>query len=345
MKPITVQTSEKESIIFIEDSLKGLDKLLDVSSTIVIIDENLNRLYPNLLTDYPKIIVDASEEYKTLHTVSTIYEELLRLEADRHTFILGVGGGIVCDITGFVASTYMRGLRFGFVATTLMAQVDAAIGGKNGVNFHRYKNMMGTFCLPEFVWCDVSLLETLPVRERNAGFAEIIKYGLIHDPELLDSIENISNNLDSLDSDIYKLLIKQSVSIKTSIVNSDPFEKGLRKILNFGHTLGHAIEKNSALYNHGEAVSIGMVAALSLSKTIGGSITSKEITRIKTILENFNLPIKAETSLIEKSIYSISADKKRNRQAIDFIILSKIGNATVQSIELFELKSLLLKSI
>lgn len=344
MHPITIYTEGKESKIFIEDSFIGLSELIDDSHTIVVMDENINRLYPSLFEELPKIIVQASESSKTLETASLIYEQLIDYEADRHSFILGIGGGIVCDITGFVASTFMRGVRFGFVATTLMAQVDAAIGGKNGVNFNRYKNMIGTFNQPEFVWCNTSILSSLPIRERNAGFAEIIKYGLIQNPEILDYIETLNNNISNINSDDYTYLIKETVSIKASIINTDPYEKGLRKILNFGHTLGHAIEKNSSKYNHGEAISIGMIAALSLSNNNGG-ISQDEIIRVEKLLEKYDLPSTADASLISNAIDSIAADKKRNQNSIDYIIISEIGNATIQSIEISELKSLLLKSI
>ncbi len=344
MHPITILSEGKESKIYIENSFIGLSELIDDFHTIVLIDENINRLYPSLFEDLPKIIIHASETSKTLETATLVYEQLIELEADRHSFILGIGGGIVCDITGFVASTFMRGIQFGFVATTLMAQVDAAIGGKNGVNFNRYKNMIGTFNQPEFVWCNTSILSSLPIRERNAGFAEIIKYGLIQNPEILDFIETFNINISNFNSDNYTYLIKETVSIKAAIINIDPHEKGLRKILNFGHTLGHAIEKNSSKYNHGEAISIGMIAALSISKNSGG-FSEEEIIRIEKLLEKFALPITTEPSLISNAIDSIAADKKRNQDSIDFIIISEIGNATIQSIELSELKSLLLKLI
>ncbi len=345
MKRITIKNRDSKSHVYVRNSLSGLEKLLHPSSTIVILDKNVNALYPSLFNDFLKIVVTSSEQDKTLETVSKIYEELIRLGVTRHTFLLGVGGGVITDITGFIASTYMRGVRFGFVATTLMAQVDASIGGKNGVNFNRYKNMIGTFNLPDFVWCDVRFIETLSLRERNAGLAEIVKYGLIHDPTLLDTIEDLCKINQTFQPEVFKDIIYKSISIKASIVNRDPMENSDRKTLNFGHTLGHAIEKNCDLYNHGEAVSIGMIAALSISNKKGGIIPIEEIERLKRILKNLNLPIKAEKNIIEKSIQSINADKKRNQQAIDYIILTKIGCAKVKPIDLIELKSLLMETI
>ncbi len=344
MNPITINFQEKSSIIHIKESLEGLLEQLKGLKTIMIIDENVNNLYPNLLPNIPKIVIEAREQNKTLETVAKIYEQLIELQADRHTFLLGIGGGIICDITGFVASTYMRGIRFGFVATTLMAQVDAAIGGKNGVNIQKNKNMVGTFSLPEFVWCDLSMLKTLPIRERNAGIVEVIKYGLIADNELLSNIDEISETTNNIETDTYKKILEICISIKTSIIQRDPLEKAERKILNFGHTLGHAIEKNSSLFNHGEAVGIGILAAMGISHQ-KGNISKDEITKTEQMLQRFNLPITMDRSLLKKSVESITSDKKRNGDHLDFIILSKIGKASVKSFEINELKTLLLSSI
>jgi 3-dehydroquinate synthase len=348
MKTISIKSNKpngKESKILIEESMERILKLIGHSSSIIaIIDKNVNQLYPELMADSPKIFIHAEESNKTLDTVGDIYEKLIKLGADRHVFLLGVGGGIVCDIVGYVASTYMRGVRFGFIATTLMAQVDAAIGGKNGVNVHRYKNMVGTFNLPEFVCCDLSMLATLPTHEINTGFAEIIKYGLIENPSILDFIEENINNISILNYDVYKQLIEQCVMIKAGIVNADLQDKGVRRILNFGHTLAHAIEKHTSLYNHGEAVSIGIVASLMVSYK-KGHITTNEIDRVKRLLQHFNLPIEMEPKLLKSAIEEIVMDKKRNQDSIDFIILTKIGHAQIFPIAIGELKPLLLSSL
>ncbi len=339
------KSSHKESIIFTEESIDGILKRIDhCSSTIVIIDKNVSRIYPDIFADFPKIIIHAVESNKTLETVLYIYEKLIKLEADRHTFLLGIGGGIICDITGFVASTYMRGIRFGYIATTLMAQVDAAIGGKNGVNVLRYKNMAGTFTLPEFVWCNLNMLTTLPAHEISTGFAEIIKYGLIENPSILDFIEQNIESISVFKYDIYKQLIEQCILIKAGIVNADLQDKGVRKILNFGHTLAHAIEKSTSLYNHGEAVSIGMIASLMISNK-KGHVKSEEIERIKKLLRHFDLPTEIEYKLVKSAIDKIAMDKKKDLHSIDFIILTEIGHAQIIPIEISELKTLLLSSI
>lgn len=348
MKTISIKSNKsngKESKILIEESMERISKLVGpCSSIIAIIDKNVNQLYPELMADSPKIIVHSVESNKTLDTVGDIYEKLIKSGADRHVFLLGIGGGIVCDIVGYVASTYMRGVRFGFIATTLMAQVDAAIGGKNGVNVHRYKNMVGTFNLPEFVYCDLSMLATLPTHEINTGFAEIIKYGLIENPSILDFIEENINNISILNYDVYKQLIEQCVMIKAGIVNADLQDKGVRRILNFGHTLAHAIEKHTSLYNHGEAVSIGIVASLMVSHK-KGHITSNEIDRVKHLLQHFELPIEMEPKLMKSAIEEIAMDKKKNQDRIDFIMLTKIGKAQILPIAISELKSLLLSTL
>jgi 3-dehydroquinate synthase len=199
-----------------------------------------------------------------LETVTTIFNQLVDMEVDRSTLILGIGGGIVCDIAGFVASTYMRGTPFGFVSTTLLSQVDASVGGKNGVNFGGYKNMVGVFNQPEFVVCDMMLLKTLPFREIQCGFAEIIKHGAIADHRMLDFIENHRDAALDLESRIVEHLVYRSVEIKAGVVTRDEREKGERRKLNFGHTFGHAIEKLTGI-PHGEAVGIGMVMAAALS--------------------------------------------------------------------------------
>lgn len=344
MNEITILSTGKKSPVFSTDSMEELCELIDGLAPIVIIDENVNQLYPDLFKEFPKIVIHSSEQTKTLETVAHIYAQLIELGADRHSFLLAIGGGIISDIVGFVASTYMRGIRFAFVATTLMAQVDAAIGGKNGVNFQKFKNMIGTFTLPEFVWCNINFLKTLPTRERNAGFAEIIKYGLIQNPSILEFIETNLNKLNSFNPDIYKRLVEHCIQIKTNIVNTDAQEHGLRKTLNFGHTLGHAIEKCTSTYNHGEAVSIGMIASLNISKN-KGFISSDEIERIKKLLHYFGLPIEADQKLIQLAINEMAMDKKKDKNFIDFILLTKIGQAEILPIEISELKNLISNSI
>lgn len=340
MDPIEIKSKGLSSNIFIDSSLERLNTLLPVSNVVVVIDENVNGLYRDLFSQYKLISVDSSEAAKTLNTAADITAKLIGFEADRHTFILAVGGGIVCDIAGFVASTYMRGLRFGFVATTLVAQVDAAIGGKNGVNFQRYKNIIGTFNQPEFVICDMRFLNTLPERELNAGFAEIIKYGLISDRSIINDVEQNHGQYMKCDQDAFAHLIFKCVSIKAKVVNEDVNEKGLRKILNFGHTLGHAIERISSDYNHGEAISIGMVIAMKISE-VKGEISKADTGTLCALLQKYRLPVAIDKQLFPELIESLSADKKKNQSSIEYIILKQIGEAEILPVSFSELAGLL----
>ena len=202
--------------------------------------------------------------------------------------VVGIGGGIVCDICGFVASTFLRGVRFGFVATTLLAQVDASVGGKNGVNFGGYKNMVGTFNQPEFVLCDLDLLRSLPEEQLQCGFAEIVKHAAIADAGMFEALEKDAERALALDPMVIEGLVYDSLVIKSTIVNQDEKETGERRKLNFGHTFGHAIEKVTGV-PHGQAVSAGMVLAAGLSHQ-RGLITASEKDRLCALLEQLNLP-------------------------------------------------------
>lgn len=331
MDAIELSTGGSVSKIFIENSIEKIENVLPNTKVIVVIDESVCALYADLLEKYPAIKIHADEKAKTLETVYQIYKKLVELEADRHTFLLGIGGGITCDISGYVASTYMRGIRFGFIATSLMAQVDAAIGGKNGVNFQGYKNVIGSFNLPDFVGCDLRALTTLPPREYNAGFAEIVKYGLIQDATILKDLEDNIEKFRNKELKELSQLISKCVRIKVKIVNSDIKENGVRKILNFGHTIGHAIEKITSDYNHGEALSIGMMWVLKFlqNKAI---IPESDVTRICKILQLFDLPTSINPQFAAAIVDAIKLDKKRNNELFDFVTLTTIGNATVLSI-------------
>jgi len=256
------------------------------------------------------------------------------MEADRSSFIVGIGGGVVCDIAGFVASIYLRGVRFGFVSTTLLSQVDASVGGKNGVNLGGYKNMMGVFNQPEFVICDMDLLKTLPERELLSGLAEIIKHAAIGDPKLFSYLEENYEKALKLDPQVIEKLVSDSIDIKSSIVNWDEKEKGARRKLNFGHTFGHAIEKTAGI-SHGEAVSVGMVIASELSKK-KGYLSPEETEKIVTLLKKLKLPYRIQ---IDHSgvLDALKKDKKRNGSSIHFVLLRAIGEAVVERISIKEL--------
>ncbi len=335
MKQIDIQGHAGYSRIFVGERLSNLNAYLDQKRVIIITDENVARFYQKSFPEAQVIRIGTGEGVKTIETLEGIYRQLIELEADRSVFLVGIGGGIVCDITGFAASTYLRGVGFGYVPTTLLAQVDASVGGKTGVNFMGYKNMVGVFSQPEFVICDPTVLRTLPRRELVSGFAEIVKHAAIADESYFTYLENNAAKALALDPDVLQQMICDSVVIKADIVNRDEKEKGERRKLNFGHTFGHAVEKACGV-THGEAVSIGMVVAslLSLNRRL---VTEKEVDRIRKLLALYNLPAEIESDKT-KIFDAMARDKKREGDGIYFVLLSGIGRAVVQKIPLDELK-------
>gem|GEM_PF-964521 len=249
------------SRVVVGRTVEELPRLLPQGRVIVLTDRNVARCRPELFEGCDPICMEPGEEHKTLQTVEEVCRELIRRGADRTTFLLGVGGGIVTDVTGFVASVYMRGVPFGFVSTTLLGCVDASVGGKNGVNLDGYKNMAGVFAQPQFVVCDTSLFATLPLREIRAGLAEAVKAGIIGDEPLFGLIERAG--LDGLcaDPEAMDKVVVHSVRLKAAVVSRDEREHGERRKLNLGHTFGHAVEKCSREMIHGEAVAVGMAKA------------------------------------------------------------------------------------
>lgn len=333
----SIHIKNQNSTILIGESYLNIKKYLPEKKCILICDENIYKHYGDFVRQYPHIVMGCGEESKVWTSVEKIVEELLELGADRNTFLLGMGGGLTCDVTGFVASIYMRGLDFAFISSSLLSQVDASVGGKNGINFGKLKNMLGVFNPPQFVICDPILLQTLPQREVRSGFGEVIKHAFIKDKDLFEFLKENRHNLLNLNPELMEELIYRAVSIKTEVVNNDPFEKGERKKLNFGHTIGHAIENNSDL-THGEAVSVGMVLATQLSEDHCG-LNSDEATEIKGILESYELPVTHNVPATVINEYLVK-DKKKNRSHIDFILLNSIGDACIKSIEIEDLKKM-----
>ena len=336
MRTLEIKGMTGTSKILVGEQLKNLEDYIPAGKFVIITDENVSRLYRKDFPDCEIIEIGIGEKVKNLDTVKYIYKQLMEFETDRSVFLIGVGGGIVCDIAGFVASTYMRGLRFGFVSSTLLAQVDASVGGKNGVNFHGYKNMIGCFNQPEFVICDMNLLKTLPRREVLCGFGEIAKHAFIASTDMCDYIEQNYKRALDLDDDVISRLVYDSVAIKSSIVNRDETEKGERRKLNFGHTFGHAIEKTTDELLHGEAISVGMVVATNLSAR-KGLLSTQDTKRAEALLARLELPIFLDTDR-EKMMDAIKKDKKRMGDDIDFVLLDGIGKAILEKISIKELE-------
>ena len=338
MKSVKLDTPIGKSVILIGERLENLKKYLPLKMPIIITDTNVQKHWGHYFPPGAVITIDSGEEIKTLDTVGGIYDQLLELGADRASFIVGIGGGIVCDVAGFVASTYMRGVRFGFVSTTLLSQVDASVGGKNGVNFGGYKNIVGIFSQPEFVICDHNLLQTLAPREFQGGFAEIVKHGAIADDQLFSYLEHNWSRALAYDPEVIEKLVYDSVIIKSAIVNRDATEHGERRKLNFGHTLGHAIEKVLQV-PHGEAVSAGMVLASKLSEK-KGYLQKDDTARLASLLEKFELPVRLEFDP-QQVIDAIGKDKKREGDHLKFVFLQKIGKAVVEEIPIQEIVEVL----
>ena len=337
MKSVKIKSDTGDCVVMIGERLENLKAHLPVESPIIITDVNVRDLWGAYFPPGPVITIGTGEKIKSFDTLGTIYDQLIEIEADRSSFIVGIGGGIVCDIAGFVASTYMRGVRFGFVSTTLLSQVDASVGGKNGVNFRGYKNIVGVFNQPEFVICDLNVLSTLPREELLCGFAEIVKHGAIADKNMFDYIEKHHSRALALDLSVIEKLVYDSVIIKSSIVNQDAREKGLRRKLNFGHTFGHAIEKTLQV-RHGEAVSAGMVLASKLSVK-RGDLQDPDAARISGLLEKYGLPVRLPYDG-NQVLAAIRMDKKRQGNSIKFVLLRAIGRAFVAEIPLRELEAL-----
>ncbi|RLD49006.1 MAG: 3-dehydroquinate synthase [Bacteroidetes bacterium] len=335
VKTFLIKGKKSESKIILGEKLKNINKYLPNKRVIVITDVVVNKLYGDKFNNFDVIEIGLGEKNKTLQTIENIIEQLLDVKADRNVFLLGVGGGIVCDITGFIASIFMRGVNFGFVSTSLLSQVDASIGGKNGVNFLGYKNIIGIFNQPKFVICDVDLLKTLPQNEINCGFGEIVKHSIISGVDFFNFINDNITKIKQNNLAVLNKLIELSIIIKSKIVNSDEQENGTRKILNFGHTIAHAIEKQTNL-SHGEAVAIGIKFAVDFSFT-NGFLSSDETKKIKKLISNLNLVNFVNIDKTKLS-ESLNKDKKKNRNYIDFVFVKSLGNVFYKTIEIKQIQ-------
>lgn len=338
MKTLSIQGSHGRSDIHVGESLDSLAHYIPRDRRVIIITDNVVRdLYEDRFPKGDVISIGIGEKIKTLVTLDHIFHRLIEMGTDRSVFIVGIGGGIVCDITGFAASIYLRGIDFGYVSTTLLSQVDASVGGKTGVNFGGYKNMVGVFNQPGFVICDTTLLKTLPPVEVSSGFAEIVKHAIIADAGMFAFLEENSQKALELERSVIESLVYESVSIKAQVVEGDEREKGERRKLNFGHTFGHAIEKTAGL-RHGEAVSLGMViaGALSVDKEL---LHPDDQARIVALLKSLGLPVRIQVD--KDAVWdAMLKDKKREGDSIKFVLADGLGKALVQDVTLGELKEI-----
>ncbi len=274
------------------------------------------------------IPVPAGEKSKRIAVVEQCYDQLAAHRLERKSFVVALGGGVVGDLAGFVAATYLRGIPFVQVPTTLLAQVDSSVGGKTGVNLRAGKNLVGAFYQPRLVLCDLDALKTLPRREYVSGLAEVIKYGIIYDAILFAQLERNLPKLLQRDAATLAAVIARCCEIKADVVGQDETESGLRAILNFGHTIGHAIENSSGYgkFLHGEAIAIGQVAAARLSQKILG-LPSGEVERIETLFARAGLPVKIKLNPARrrKRFAAMKLDKKVSAGEIKFVLAEKIG--------------------
>lgn len=285
-----------------------------------------------------EFIIPAGEQHKTLDNVKKIYEYLILHHFDIKDCLIALGGGVIGDMTGFAAATYLRGIDFIQVPTTLLSQVDSSIGGKTGVDFDSYKNMVGAFHMPRLVYMNLSVLNSLSGEQFACGMGEILKHGLIKNSEYFDWCNNNHEKIHSRDFETLLYMITESCKIKRDVVEKDPTEKGERALLNFGHTLGHAVEKlkNFELL-HGQCVAIGCIAALKLSQ-MRGLISSESCDFVEACFKKFCLPCTVEGITADHILQISKSDKKMEAGKIKFVLLKDIGNAfvdkTVQDEEL-----------
>lgn len=334
----TFHFSRSSVTCFFNTPFAAIEKMADREKTILVTDENVFAAHRKKFRGWNTIILKPGEQYKIQPTVDVIIEQLIDFGADRHSFLIGVGGGVITDITGYVAGIYMRGIRFALVPTSLLAMVDAAIGGKNGIDVGVYKNLVGLIRQPEWLLYDVDFLRTLPLAEWRNGFAEVIKHAAIKDARMFRLLQTHRLTDFKKNPSLLARLIKANVLIKMKIVTSDEFEKGDRKWLNFGHTLGHAIENQYQL-SHGQAISIGMTYAALLSAELNNY---RDAAAVIQLIEQYGLPTRAlfDWKKVEKVL---AMDKKKQAAGIQYILLEKTGRAVVHTIELTELLSRLKK--
>lgn len=343
MRKLIVNAASKRYPIYIGESFNGLAGAFNAAGlsgrkACIITDSNVNDIYLNTVrkeieAEFEAVSVcvfKAGEERKTLDTIQSFYKHFFENKMDRKSVVIALGGGVTGDMAGFAAATYMRGISFVQVPTTLLSQVDSSVGGKTGVDFANAKNIIGAFYQPEFVYININTLKTLPKEQFVSGMGEVVKHGFIRDKRYLDYIAANKNEIISLKEDIMQELVYGSCRIKAEVVALDEKEQGLRETLNFGHTFGHAVE---SLYNfemlHGHCVGIGMCAALYLSYLKGG-ISKEDMENAENIIKSFGLPIIIPEDGIfdEKRILNLMLmDKKTKNGNINLVLLERIGGA------------------
>lgn len=340
MKTLTVDLDQRSYPIYIGSDLIDRPELFEAcskaSSIYIVTNTTVAPLYAERLSktlatfgkSVRTITLPDGESFKDWKNLQTIFDELLKHGADRQAVLVALGGGVIGDMTGFAAASFMRGIRFIQVPTTLLSQVDSSVGGKTGINHPLGKNMIGAFHQPVAVVADLNTLKTLPPRELSAGLAEVIKHGAIADASFLDWIEANTNALLACDIEAMSHAVLRSCEIKSAVVSADEREGGVRATLNFGHTFGHAIEAGMGYgeWLHGEAVACGMVMGAKLSCLLQ-KITQADVDRLTRIIHAMHLPITAPKFGAERYIELMQVDKKSEGGQIRYVLLEQIGKA------------------
>ena len=343
MNKIKVETINNPYEVVVGSNLinqKNL-KALEGKEVLLVIDENIPTKFKDLIVDalsslssnFQSLEIRASEENKSGRTLDSIHSKLIDARFSRDCVLVGFGGGITCDIAGFAAATYQRGVNFILFPSTLLSQVDASVGGKTAINHPQGKNMIGAFHQPIKVFADVDLLSSLPKVEISNGLSEVIKHALIGDKKYFDWLEENMESIISLKPEALEYAITRSVEIKAEIVSKDEQEKGIRKFLNFGHTFGHAIELYGKFkeFSHGQSVAMGMLMAMELSKLTEG-FSEKDLNKSKKLISKANPDLNLKITFDEKKlIENMSVDKKRVGDKLIFVLLEEIGRAKVEA--------------
>ncbi|GBL45782.1 3-dehydroquinate synthase [Sulfuriferula multivorans] len=342
MQTLTVDLGERSYPIHIGAKLLHQPALilpyLAQKRVAIVTNTTVAPLYLQTLTDglalnnveVVPIVLPDGEQYKTWETLNTIFDALLTHRCERKTTLIALGGGVIGDLTGFAAASYLRGVPFIQIPTTLLAQVDSSVGGKTGINHPLGKNMVGAFYQPQLVLADTDTLKTLPPRELSAGLAEVIKYGLIYDAAFFDWLEANVEKLRALDAEAIAYAVRRSCEVKAEVVAKDERESGLRALLNLGHTFGHAIESGMGYGNwlHGEAVAAGTVLAADVSRRMG-LMSAAEVERVRSLYRRAGLPDTAPDLGVEAYMQHMGLDKKVEGGRIRFVLLRGIGAAFV----------------
>lgn len=336
MKHTRYKFSGSSTDFYFDAGFAQLKKITDPKATVLITDENVFNAHAKRFRGWQTIVLKAGEAYKVQATVDDIIRQLIEAEADRKTTLVGIGGGVITDITGYVASVYMRGIRFGFLPTSLLALVDASVGGKNGIDVGVYKNMVGVIRQPSFILHDMLFLKSLPQHEWENGFAEIIKHACIKDAAMFRELESHTLKTYQAKPRLAAALLQRNAQLKAKVVQQDEFEKSVRRLLNFGHTLGHALENEYKLM-HGQAVAIGMTYACHISEQLTGF---KQTAKVVKILEQYGLPTYMSFDK-QRAFDVLKMDKKRERKEMNYVLLEKVGKGIVQSIPLVRLEKII----